>query len=98
MYTDYKSLSEEDLDKKITDLQSKMEIAYHLGQEHVLEQLQHHLEELKLEYSERFEKMRFEIINQKTPNSMVIGEDNEPTDGELADTGEEATKDNKRIS
>ena len=48
MYTDYKSLSEEDLDKKITDLQSKMEIAYHLGQEHVLEQLQHHLEELKL--------------------------------------------------
>lgn len=98
MYTDYKSLSEEDLDKKITDLQSKMEIAYRLGQENVLEQLQHHLEELKLEYSERFEKMRFEIINQKTPNSMVIGEDNEPTDGELAGTGEEDTKDNKRIS
>ena len=98
MLNDYKSLSEEDLDKKITDLQSKMEIAYRLGQEHVLEQLQHHLEDLKLEYSERFEKMRFEIVNQKTPNSMVIGEDNEPTDGEFDDTGEEATKDNKRIS
>ena len=98
MYTDYKSLSEEDLDKKITDLQSKMEIAYRLGQEHVLEKLQHHLEELKLEYSERFEKMRFEIINQKTPNSMVIGEDNESDDGELTGTGEETTKDNKRIS
>ena len=96
MYIDYKSLSEEDLDKKITDLQSKMEIAYRLGQEHVLEQLQHHLEELKLDYSERFEKMKFDLINQRTPNSMVIGEDNEPTDGESS--GEEKTKDSKRIS
>jgi hypothetical protein len=96
MYTDYKSLSEEDLDKKITDLQSKMEIAYRLGQEHVLEQLQHHLGELKLEYSERFEKMKFDLINQKTPNSMVIGEEDESTDGES--TGEENTKDSKRIS
>jgi hypothetical protein len=42
--------------------------------------------------------MRFEIINQKTPNSMVIGEDNESDDGELTGTGEETTKDNKRIS
>jgi len=96
MYTDYKSLSEEDLDKKITDLQSKMEIAYRLGQEHVMDQLQHHLDELKLEYSERFEKMKFDLINQKTPNSMVIGEDDEPTDGD--DKAEEATKDSKRIS
>tara|TARA_B100001057_G_scaffold493216_1_gene587214 strand:- start:1978 stop:2271 length:294 start_codon:yes stop_codon:yes gene_type:complete len=97
MYTDYKSLTEEDLDKKITDLQSKMEIAYRLGQEHVIEQLQHHLDELKLEYSERFEKMKFDLINQRTPNSMVIGEDDEPTDGD-DNTSEKTTKDNKRIS
>ena len=29
---------------------------------------------------------------------MVIGEDNESDDGELTGTGEETTKDNKRIS
>jgi len=97
MLNDYKSLTEEDLDKKITDLQSKMEIAYRLGQEHVMEQLQHHLDELRLEYSERFEKMKFDLINQRTPNSMVIGEDDEPTDGDDS-TSEETTKDNKRIS
>jgi hypothetical protein len=40
--------------------------------------------------------MKFDLINQKTPNSMVIGEDDEPADGD--DKAEETTKDNKRIS
>ena len=33
------------------------------------------MEELKLELSERLEKERFEIINQRTPDSLIIGED-----------------------
>ena len=40
------------------------------------------MEELKLELSERLEKERFEIINQRTPDSLIIGED----DGKSEDT------------
>ena len=35
-------------------------------------------ENLKLEMSERLEAMRFDIINERTPDSLVIGEDDEP--------------------
>ena len=85
MLNDYKSLSEEDLDKKIADVQKKMNLAFKMGQAQVLEQLEFRLTELKIEMSERLERQRFDIINQRTPDSLIIGED----DGQSTDTTEE---------
>lgn len=82
MLNDYKSLADEDLDKKIAQVQNKMNLAYKMGQHKVLEQLEFRLEELKLELSERLEIQRFDIINQRTPDSLIIGED----DGNTTDT------------
>ena len=82
MLNDYKSLADEDLDKKIAQVQNKMNLAYNMGQHKVLEQLEFRLEELKLELSERLEIQRFDIINQRTPDSLIIGED----DGNTTDT------------
>ena len=78
MYDDYKSLSEEELDEKIGELQKKMNMAHQMGLDNVVEQLQFIYENLKLEMSERLEAMRFDIINERTPDSLVIGEDDEP--------------------
>ena len=85
MLNDYKSLSEEDLDKKIADVQKKMNLAFKMGQAQVLEQLEFRLTELKIEMSERLERQRFDIINQRTPDSLIIGED----DGQSTDPTEE---------
>jgi len=78
MYDDYKSLSEEELDEKIGEVQKKMNMAHQMGLDNVVEQLQFIYENLKLEMSERLETMRFDIINERTPDSLVIGEDDEP--------------------
>jgi len=78
MYDDYKSLSEEELDEKIGEVQKKMNMAHQMGLDNVVEQLQFIYENLKLEMSERLEAMRFDIINERTPDSLVIGEDDEP--------------------
>ena len=75
MLNDYKSLADEDLDKKIADVQNKMNLAFRMGQTKVIDQLEFRLEELKLELSERLEKERFDIINKRTPDSLIIGED-----------------------
>jgi hypothetical protein len=85
MLNDYKSLSEEDLDKKIADVQKKMNLAFKMGQAQVMEQLEFRLTELKIEMSERLERQRFDIINQRTPDSLIIGED----DGQSTDPTEE---------
>ena len=85
MPNDYKSLSEEDLDKKIADVQKKMNLAFKMGQAQVLEHLEFRLTELKIEMSERLERQRFDIINQRTPDSLIIGED----DGQSTDPTEE---------
>ncbi|OUU29449.1 MAG: hypothetical protein CBB97_02415 [Candidatus Endolissoclinum sp. TMED37] len=82
MLNDYKSLADEDLDKKIADVQNKMNLAFRMGQTKVIDQLEFRLEELKLELSERLEKERFDIINKRTPDSLIIGED----DGKSEDT------------
>ena len=85
MLNDYKSLSEEDLDKKIADVQKKMNLAFKMRQAQVMEQLEFRLTELKIEMSERLERQRFDIINQRTPDSLIIGED----DGQSTDPTEE---------
>tara|TARA_B100001057_G_C22822382_1_gene939941 strand:+ start:514 stop:777 length:264 start_codon:yes stop_codon:yes gene_type:complete len=82
MLNDYTNLPDEDLDKKIADVQNKMNLAFKMGQTKVIEQLEFRLDELKLELSERLEKDRFDIINKRTPDSLIIGED----DGKSEDT------------
>ena len=52
-----------------------MNLAWKMGQTKVIEQLEFRLDELKLELSERLEKERFDIINKRTPDSLIIGED-----------------------
>ena len=85
MYNDYTSLSEEELDEKIEDVMKKMNIAYQQGMDHVMDQLTHHLSMLQLELDERLQKMRFDVINDRTPDSFIIGEYDDtdaPTDSD----------------
>jgi hypothetical protein len=77
MYNDYSSLSEEELDEKMEDVMKKINIAYRQGMDHVVLQLQYHLGMLQSELSERLDRMRFDIINERTPDSFIIGEDND---------------------
>ena len=51
-----------------------------MGHAQVLEQLEFRLTELKIEMSERLERQRFDIINQRTPDSLIIGEDDGQSD------------------
>ena len=78
MFDDYKSLSEEELDEKIGEVQKKMNMAHQMGLDNVVEQLQFIYENLKLEMDERLNVMRYDIINERIPDSLVIGEDDEP--------------------
>lgn len=77
MYNDYSSLSEEELDEKMEDVMKKINIAYRQGMDQVVLQLQYHLNVLHLELTERLDRMRFDIINERTPDSFIIGEDND---------------------
>lgn len=83
MYNDYTSLSEEELDEKMEDVMKKINIAHRQGMDHVVEQLEHHLKMLQLELDERLQKMRFDMVNERIPDSFIVGEDNDtdaPTD------------------
>lgn len=78
MFQDYKSLSDEELDSKMENVMKKINMAFKMGNEAVAEQMQGFLEQLQMELYERSEKMRFKIINDRTPESLIIGEDNDP--------------------
>lgn len=75
MFQEYTSLSEEELDEKMEDVMKRMNSAHAMGLEGVVEQLQSILEALQLELNERMDIMRFSMISEKTPDSLVIGED-----------------------
>jgi hypothetical protein len=56
-----------------------------MGLEGVVEQLQDILEQMQAELLERMDKMRFDMISERTPDSLVIGEDdgnNAPSDND----------------
>lgn len=78
MYNDYQSLTDDELDEKMEALMKKINIAYRLGQEQVVLQLQHHLQMMQFELGERLDRMRFDQINERTPESFIIGEDHDP--------------------
>ena len=82
MFQEYKSLSEEELDTKMTDVLKKMNMAHSMGLDDAAEQLQGILEMLQFELTERLERQRFDIISGRTPESLVVGEDVDDPDDE----------------
>lgn len=85
MFQEYSSLSEEELDERLEDVMKKINSAHAMGLDGVVEQLQFILENLQLEMSERAEKFRFDVVQERTPDSLVIGED----DGSDASTSDD---------
>lgn len=84
MFQEYENLSEEELDKKMEAVMTKIMNAQRMGMDNAVQQLLVIREHLQLELSERLEKLRFNDINSRVPKSLVIGEDNgkdEPDDG-----------------
>jgi hypothetical protein len=85
MFQEYTSLSEEELDEKMEDVMKKINSAHAMGLEGVVDQLQDILEQMQAELLERMDKMRFDMISERTPDSVVIGEDdgnNAPSDND----------------
>ena len=82
MFQEYKSLSEEELDTKMTDVLKKMNMAHSMGLDDAVEQLQGIIEMLQFELTERLERQRFDIISGRTPESLVVGEDEDDPDEE----------------
>ncbi len=72
---DYEKLTEDELDEKIQDVMKKLDIAYSLGHDGIVDQLVFHLDNLKLELGERLEKQRFGIIAEKIPEQYNITDD-----------------------
>jgi hypothetical protein len=69
---DYSLLSEDELDEKINDILKKIEIAYSMGHDVALQQLEFHLENMKLELGTKIEKQRFDLIQGKVPEQYNI--------------------------
>jgi len=85
MFQEYTSLSEEELDEKMEDVMKKINSAHAMGLEGVVDQLQDILEQMQAELLERMDKMRFDMISERIPDSLVIGEDdgnNAPSDND----------------
>lgn len=85
MFQEYSSLSEEELDERLEDVMKKINSAHAMGLDGVVEQLQFILENLQSEMTERAEKFRFDAVQERTPDSLVIGED----DGSDASTDDD---------
>lgn len=75
MFQEYSSLSDEELDAKMEEINKRMLAAHSMGLDHIVEQMQGIKELLQLELTERLDKLRFDMINEKTPDTLVIGED-----------------------
>lgn len=84
MFADYSSLTEEELDKKMEDVTKKMNQASIMGNEGLLIQLRGYYDSLQFEILERLQRSQFDIIDQKTPESYLVGEysDEEDMDDE----------------
>ena len=72
---DYSLLSEDELDEKINDILKKIEIAYSMGHGVALQQLEFHLENMKMELGDKLEKQRFDLIQGKVPEQYTVTDD-----------------------
>ena len=75
MFQEYSSLSDEELDAKMEEINKRMLAAHSMGLDHIVEQMQNIKELLQLELNERMDNLRFGMINERTPDTLVIGED-----------------------
>ena len=85
MFQEYTHLSEEELDEKLEEIMAKIVTADRMGLEGSVQQLVAIRDNLQAELMERLDKLRFDDINKRTPDSLVIGEDDDadaPTDGD----------------
>ena len=72
---DYDKLSEEELDEKIQDVLKKVDMAYSMGNNEVMNQLLFHLDNLKMALGDKLEKQRFEVIEGKIPEQFSLTDD-----------------------
>ena len=77
MFQEYTNLSEEELDEKLEEIMVKIVTADRMGLEGSVQQLVAIRDNLQAELMERLDKLRFEDINKRTPDSLVIGEDDD---------------------
>jgi hypothetical protein len=83
MFQEYTHLSEEELDEKLEEIMAKIVTADRMGLEGSVQQLVAIRDNLQAELMERLHTLRFDDINKRTPDSLVIGEDDDadaPTD------------------
>ena len=77
MFQEYTNLSEEELDEKLEEIMAKIVTADRMGLEGSVQQLVAIRDNLQAELMERLDKLRFDDINKRTPDSLVIGEDDD---------------------
>jgi len=77
MFQEYTHLSEEELDEKLEEIMAKIMTADRMGLEGSVQQLIAIRDNLQAELMERLDKLRFDDINKRTPDSLVIGEDDD---------------------
>lgn len=85
MFQEYTNLSEEELDEKLEEITAKIVTADRMGLEGSVQQLIAIRDTLQAELMERLDKQRLEDLSSRTPDSLVIGED----DGADASTSED---------
>ena len=72
---DYTLLSEDELDEKIQEVMNKIDMAYKLGYQDMVDQLLFHLDNMKLEMGDRLQKEAFEITAGRLPEQYNITDD-----------------------
>ena len=77
MFQEYTHLSEEELDEKLEEIMAKIVTADRMGLEGSVQQLVAIRDNLQAELMERLHTLRFDDINKRTPDSLVIGEDDD---------------------
>lgn len=77
MFQEYTHLSEEELDEKLEEIMAKIVTADRMGLEGSVQQLVAIRDNLQAELMERLHALRFDDINKRTPDSLVIGEDDD---------------------
>jgi len=77
MFQEYTHLSEEELDEKLEEIMAKIVTADRMGLEGSVQQLVAIRDNLQAELMERLQTLRFDDINKRTPDSLVIGEDDD---------------------
>ena len=77
MFQEYTNLSEEALDEKLEEIMAKIVTADRMGLEGSVQQLVAIRDNLQAELMERLHTLRFDDINKRTPDSLVIGEDDD---------------------